>query len=72
MTTTPENSQHSESKSPTTLPNFDITSAASDFDNPFQGAGAEEAWRRLRSSRNNIVTREEMIRRAQEQANRKK
>ncbi|AMR26248.1 hypothetical protein A0257_03485 [Hymenobacter psoromatis] len=44
----------------------------SNFPNPFQGPGAEDAWRRLRASRGNVVTREEMMRRVQEQAAKKK
>lgn len=71
MTTTPEDSQPSESKSPTTSQNFDTTSAAPNFPNPFQGPGAEDAWRRLRAERGQVVSREEMIRRVQEQGKRK-
>ena len=54
-----------------TSENSATTSAASSFHNPFQGPGAEDAWRRLRATRGNVVTREEMIRRVQEQAARK-
>jgi hypothetical protein len=57
---------------PTTSENSATTSAAPSFHNPFQGPGAEDAWRRLRATRGNVVTREEMIRRAQEQAAAKK
>ena len=53
-----------------TSENSATTSAAS-FHNPFQGPGAEDAWRRLRATRGNVVTREEMMRRVQEQAKRK-
>ncbi|MDO7886911.1 hypothetical protein [Hymenobacter cheonanensis] len=72
MTTSPENSQPSESKSPMTSENSDITSAAPSLHNSFQGPGAEDAWRRLRATRGNVVSCEEMIRRAQEQAAAKK
>ena len=58
--------------SPTTSKNSAITSAAGSSHNPFQGPGAEDAWRRLRATRGNIVTREEMMRRIQEQAAKKK
>lgn len=58
--------------SPTTSTNSDITSAAPNFHNPFQGPGAEDAWRRLRAGRGTVVTREEMMRRIQEQAVKKK
>ena len=68
MMTTPENSQPSESKSPATSENSASSSAAPSLHNPFQGPGAEDAWRRLRAERGPVVTREEMIRRAQEQA----
>lgn len=68
MTTAPENSQPSESKLPTTSPNSDATSAAPEFHNPFQGPEAESAWRRLRAQPGRVVSRDEMLRRIQEQA----
>ena len=71
MTTTPENSQPSKSKSPATYENSAITSAGPDFQNPFQELGADESWRRLRVQCGNVVTREEMVRRVQEQARKK-
>ena len=71
MTTTPENSQPLESKSPKALPNSAITSAAPSASNPFQGPGAEDAWRRLRAQPGRVVSREEMMRRIREQAQRK-
>jgi len=58
--------------SQTNSKNSAITSAADSFHNPFQGPGAEDAWRRLRATRGSIVTREEMMRRIQEQAAKKK
>lgn len=61
MTTSPENLQPSASKSPKS----GTTSAGP---NPFQGPGAEEAWKRLLAQPSRVVSREEMIRRAQEQA----
>ncbi len=71
MTTIPENSQPLESKSPTTLPTSATISAASSASNPFQGPGAEDAWRRLRAQPGRVVSREEMMRRIREQAQRK-
>ncbi|WP_208133631.1 hypothetical protein [Hymenobacter sp. BT559] len=65
MTTSPENSQPSASKSPTPSPKSGTTSATL---NPFQGPGAEEAWKRLLAQPGRVVSREEMIRRVQEQA----
>lgn len=55
-----------------TSENSATTSAAPSFHNPFQGPGADDAWRRLRATRGNVVSREEMMRRAQEQAATKK
>lgn len=57
---------------PTTSENSATTSAAPSFHNPFQGPGAEDAWRRLRAERGNVVTREEMMRRIREQAAKQK
>jgi hypothetical protein len=57
--------------SPLTSKNSATTSAAPSFPNPFQGPGAEDAWRRLRATRGHVVSREEMIRRVQEQSQRK-
>ena len=71
MTTTPENSQPLESKSPATWPNSATTSAAPSASNPFQGPGAEDVWRRLRAQPGRVVTRDEMMRRIREQAQRK-
>ncbi len=68
----PENPQPSEEKSIVPLKKSDPTSAASSFRNLFQEPGAEDAWRRLRATRGTVVTREEMIRRVQEQAAAKK
>jgi hypothetical protein len=44
------------------------TSVAHSFHNPFQGPGAEETWKRLLAQPSRVVSREEMIRRAQERA----
>ncbi len=70
MTTIPENSQPLEFKSPTTLSNSAITSATPSLHNPFQGPGADDAWRRLRAQPGQVVTRDEMMRRIREQAQR--
>ncbi len=71
MTTTPENSQPSESKSLATSPNSATSSATPSFHNPFQGPDAQDAWRRLRAERGPIVSRDEMMRHIQEQAQHK-
>ncbi|QKG55101.1 hypothetical protein [Hymenobacter sp. BRD67] len=39
--------------------------------NPFQGPDAADAWQRLLAQPGRVVTREDMMRRVQEQAQRK-
>lgn len=68
MMETPENLQPPASKSPEPSPKSGTTSAAPSFHNPFQGPGAEDAWRRLLAQKGRVVTREEMMRRIREQA----
>lgn len=67
MTTSPENSQFSASKSLEQSPKS-VTTSAAERPNPFQGLGSEDAWQRLLAQPGRVVTREEMIRRVQEQA----